>query len=214
MHLQWDLSSLELLGFLKPINLECLKTVLGGAAEWIKDVTSAWASGPHEGSRVLSPSLLLEGVHSPQTTLVLVCGCGHCSNDCSTRMCLLTNTFRTLLLKSASSEYSWPWRTGRSNRKIYLGSLQTIFLKCREQGHIILRRPVGTICYHFWNLGKSMYQWQIKNTYFIDTGSKKYLKILYVFVYKNKWKSIVCYLHEIVKIFKLLKILWKHFKEQ
>lgn len=33
MHLQWDLSSLELLGFLKPINLECLKTVLGGAAE-------------------------------------------------------------------------------------------------------------------------------------------------------------------------------------
>lgn len=30
-----------------------------------------------------------------------------------------------------------------------------------------------------------------KITYFIDIGNKKYLKMFYVFVYKNKWKSIV-----------------------
>lgn len=45
--------------------------------------------------------------------------------------------------------------------------------------------------YHFQNLGKLVYQLQVKNIYFIGTGN---LKICFVCVYKNKWKGIVSFL--------------------
>lgn len=89
------------------------------------------ASRGHKCNRILFPSLRFNSVfHSPQTTMVLMYVCGHHnaynSNDCITRISLFTNMFRTSLFKPAFFEYSYPWRIGKSNAKVFLESLQIL----------------------------------------------------------------------------------------